>query len=106
MGFRNDAEPHGSILFSYEPISSHMDLFQTKSHDFDFELSDNNDSIMPIEEPSAEENPTEKAEPEDRPPIFVNGTPNEGYEWIKWPEGSGQDWYREIDSNAEWMKWE
>ncbi len=90
---------------SKEEISGLTQEFE-KSHDLDFELSDNNDSIMPIEEPSAEENSTEEAETEDKPPIFVNGTPNEGYEWIKWPEGSGQDWYREIDSNGEWMKWE
>ena len=42
----------------------------------------------------------------DAPPKFAQGSVNEGYEWIKWPEGSKQDWYRTPGSNSDWEKWQ
>ena len=33
-GFRNDPEPYSFCLFKYEPITSHMEQFETKVHDF------------------------------------------------------------------------
>jgi hypothetical protein len=36
------------------------------------------------------------------PPNNMIGNSRDGYEWIEWPKNSGQHWYREDGSFAEW----
>ena len=43
---------------------------------------------------------------DDKPPKFLEGSISEGYEWIKWPEKGGQDWYRLPGTDSDWMKWD
>ena len=43
---------------------------------------------------------------EDSPPMEIeNTTKKEGFEWVEWPTGSGQNFYRPENTGGEWRKW-
>ena len=43
----------------------------------------------------------------DDPPVDAVGAVNDdGYEWLEWPQSSGDWWYRTAYSNSLWQKWE
>ena len=56
--------------------------------------------------------PVQAVEPPSRqtmeqPPIAETGTvKDDGYEWLQWPHGGGEWWYRRAHSNARWKKWQ
>ena len=31
---------------------------------------------------------------------------DDGYEWLQWPQGNGEWWYRRAHSQARWKKWQ
>ena len=31
---------------------------------------------------------------------------DDGYEWLEWPQGSGEWWYRRAHSRTRWKKWQ
>ena len=40
------------------------------------------------------------------PAITAVGTvKDDGYEWLEWPQGSGEWWYRRAHSQTQWKKW-
>jgi len=46
------------------------------------------------------------AELGDTPPDKIENTiKKEGFEWVEWPAGSGQNFYRSEKSGGEWLKW-
>jgi hypothetical protein len=40
------------------------------------------------------------------PPVNEVGSIKDGYEWLEWPQNSGVWWYRGVNSNALWQKWQ
>ena len=40
------------------------------------------------------------------PPVHEVGSIKDGYEWLEWPQNSGVWWYRGVNSNALWQKWQ
>ena len=59
----------------------------------------------PIPE-SKEYNVETGAELGDTPPEQIENTiKKEGFEWVEWPAGSGQNFYRSEKSGGEWLKW-
>ena len=43
---------------------------------------------------------------QDTPPINIENTiQKEGFEWVEWPTGSGQNFYRPEKAGGEWRKW-
>ncbi|MDG1526008.1 MAG: hypothetical protein P8Q90_08080, partial [Candidatus Thalassarchaeaceae archaeon] len=52
----------------------------------------------------AEPEPVEESGGE--PPLEIeNTTKKEGFEWVEWPSGSGQNFYRPENTGGEWRKW-
>lgn len=42
-----------------------------------------------------------------QPPIDAVGAVNDdGYEWVEWPQNSGEWWYRTANSSVHWLKWD
>ena len=79
------------------------------------EVFDQTDKVLMEESPEPE--PDEGSniltpEPEagtatgDSPPTEIeNTTKKEGFEWVEWPQGSGQNFYRPESTGGEWRKW-
>ena len=43
---------------------------------------------------------------QETPPINIENTiQKEGFEWVEWPTGSGQSFYRPENTGGEWRKW-
>jgi hypothetical protein len=43
---------------------------------------------------------------EEGPPLIVEKPIiSDGFEWVEWPEGSGQNHFREVGSTDEWKAW-
>ena len=64
----------------------------------DSEIDEKN--LVPIDDGTPEGNLA------NMPPLDAKGYGvNDGYEYIKWPEGSNDQWYRIAESNNEWQKW-
>jgi len=43
---------------------------------------------------------------EEGPPLIVeNPIISDGFEWVEWPDGSGQNYFREVGSTDEWKSW-
>ena len=40
------------------------------------------------------------------PPVNEVGSIKDGYEWLEWPQNSGVWWYRGVNSNVLWQKWQ
>lgn len=40
------------------------------------------------------------------PPVNEVGSIKDGYEWLEWPQNSGVWWYRGVNSDALWQKWQ
>jgi len=40
------------------------------------------------------------------PPIASKGSSRDGYEWIEWPENSGNHWYRTDGTSSDWSKYQ
>ncbi|MAR61607.1 MAG: hypothetical protein CMA40_03415, partial [Euryarchaeota archaeon] len=61
----------------------------------------------PIEDVGSPQIETQGAEPvQDTPPLEIENTiQKEGFEWVEWPTGSGQNFYRPEKSGGEWRKW-
>ena len=61
----------------------------------------------PIEDASSSQIEAPGAEVEqDTPPINIENTiQKEGFEWVEWPTGSGQNFYRPEKAGGEWRKW-
>ena len=50
--------------------------------------------------------PEPVVETSDEPPLEIeNTTKKEGFEWVEWPAGSGQNFYRPENTGGEWRKW-
>ena len=50
--------------------------------------------------------PVSVKESGDEPPLEIeNTTKKEGFEWVEWPPGSGQNLYRTENTGGEWRKW-
>jgi hypothetical protein len=40
------------------------------------------------------------------PPLVVeNPIISDGFEWVEWPEGSGQNYFRGVGTTDEWQTW-
>ena len=37
--------------------------------------------------------------------IVENPIISDGFEWVEWPDGSGQNHFREVGSTDEWKSW-
>ena len=61
----------------------------------------------PIEDTGPPQIETLGAEPvQDTPPLEIENTiQKEGFEWVEWPTGSGQNFYRPEKTGGEWRKW-
>ena len=41
-----------------------------------------------------------------KPPLVIeNSTISDGFEWVEWPEGSGQNYFRAAGTQDEWQPW-
>ena len=69
---------------------------------------ENNPTILdPIEEEKTSQIEIQGAEEvQETPPINIENTiQKEGFEWVEWPTGSGQSFYRPEKTGGEWRKW-
>jgi hypothetical protein len=39
------------------------------------------------------------------PPIDQTGVVEDGYEWVEWPSGTGERWYRKANTGGDWNRW-
>jgi hypothetical protein len=39
------------------------------------------------------------------PPLDQTGVIEDGYEWVDWPTGTGERWYRKANTGGEWTSW-
>ena len=51
--------------------------------------------------------PVARPQATDEPAITAMGTvKDDGYEWLEWPQGSGEWYYRKAHSRTSWTKWQ
>ena len=39
------------------------------------------------------------------PPLDQTGVVEDGYEWVEWPSGTGERWYRKANTGGDWNRW-
>ena len=87
-------------------------LLMSSGMDSVFDQTDNvleNETSIaePIEDAGSPQIETPGAEAvQDTPPLEIENTiQKEGFEWVEWPAGSGQNFYRPEKTGGEWRKW-
>ena len=54
----------------------------------------------------SEQSENEAQDTESKPSDDITGTVDQhGFEWLEWPEGSGINYYRKLDSGDSWAIW-
>ena len=87
-------------------------LLMTSEMDAAFDQTDQvmiDESLEPEPSDDSNQHTTELdsvKESGDGPPLEIeNTTKKEGFEWVEWPSGSGQNFYRPEKADGEWRKW-
>ena len=87
-------------------------LLMTSEMDAAFDQTDQvmiDESLEPEPSDDSNQHTTELdsvKESGDGPPLEIeNTTKKEGFEWVEWPSGSGQNFYRPENTGGEWRKW-
>ncbi|HIF05288.1 MAG TPA: hypothetical protein EYQ80_07930 [Candidatus Poseidoniales archaeon] len=92
--------PPESMLLMTDEMDQVFDQSDEMSADAPSEIEREEDGENDV--PPPEEKPTE----EETPPTDIgNTTKSEGFEWVEWPAGSGQSYYRPENSGGEWRMW-
>ena len=47
----------------------------------------------------------ELSPPSKSPPADLVGSAKDGYEWVEWPPGTDNHWYRAQNSSSEWAQY-
>jgi hypothetical protein len=62
-------------------------------------------SITKEEEPLSSDNVQSTPESTTPPKVVESSTISDGFEWIEWPEGSGQNHFRAEGTQDDWQPW-
>jgi hypothetical protein len=92
--------PPESMLVEQELFDEvdHTDVVVDMQEDFDLTSKE---SMNPL--PESEVSGTQ--EPKWPPLVVENPIISDGFEWVEWPESSGQNYFRGVGTTDEWQTW-
>ena len=94
------AGPPESMLVEQELFDEvdHTGVVVDEQEDFEIETERRVNSL-----PESEVSGTQEVK---GPPLVVeNPVISDGFEWVEWPESSGQNYFREVGTTDEWKTW-
>ena len=88
-----------------ESMLAEQKMFDDVDYTTDIMKSSDDFSITKEEEPLSSDNVLSTPESTTPPKVVESSTISDGFEWIEWPEGSGQNHFRAEGTQDDWQPW-